>query len=121
MLPRGRGTLTAMRGLLLAICVLAMTTTGDEESASKLARALVERRVVACVNIVPRVRSVYRWQGGIEDDAECVLLMKTRADRYRALASALDELHRYDVPELIVLPIEAGAAAYLGWIDDSTK
>ncbi len=99
--------------------IMAMTTTGDEESAVVLARALLERRIVACVNIVPRVRSLYRWKGTIEDDAECVLLMKTRADRYHALASALDELHTYDVPELIVLPIEQGSAAYLGWIDDS--
>ena len=63
--------------------IMAVTTTGDEESAVVLARALLERRIVACVNIVPRVRSLYRWKDTIEDDAECVLLMKTRADRYR--------------------------------------
>ena len=104
----------------MADYIMAVTTTGDEQSAVVLARALVERRVVACVNIVPRVRSLYRWKGAIEDDTECVLLMKTRADRYHALASALDELHAYDVPELIVLAIEHGSAAYLGWIDDNT-
>ena len=100
----------------MAEYIMAVTTTGDEQSAVVLARALVERRIVACVNIVPGVRSVYRWKGAIEDDTECVLLMKTRGDRYDALASALDELHSYDVPELIVLPIERGSAAYLGWI-----
>ena len=101
--------------------ILAVTTAGDEETAADLARALVERRIVACVNIVPRVRSVYRWQGAIEDEAECVLLMKTRADRYEDLASALAELHPYDVPELIVVPIEKGSAAYLGWVDDQLR
>ena len=104
----------------MAEYIMAVTTTGDEQSAVVLARALVERRIVACVNIVTRVRSLYRWKGAIEDDTECVLLMKTRADRYHALASALDELHAYDVPELIVLAIEQGSAAYLGWITDST-
>lgn len=99
--------------------IMAVTTTGDEESAVVLARALIERRVVACVNIVPRVRSLYRWKGAIEDDVECLLLMKTRADRYHALASALDELHAYDVPELIVVPIEQGSAAYLGWVNEN--
>ena len=100
--------------------IMAVTTTGDEESAVALARELVERRIVACVNILPRVRSLYRWKGAIEDDVECVLLMKTCAERYEALASAIDELHPYEVPELIVLPIERGSAAYLGWIGDST-
>ncbi|GMR24169.1 MAG: divalent-cation tolerance protein CutA [Acidobacteriota bacterium] len=100
--------------------IMAVTTTGDEESAVALARELVERRIVACVNILPRVRSLYRWKETIEDDTECVLLMKTRAERFQALASALDELHAYDVPELIVLPIEQGSAAYLRWIGAST-
>ncbi len=103
----------------MAEYIMAVTTTRDEQSAVVLARALVERRIVACVNILPRVRSVYRWKGAIEDDTECVLLMKTRGDRYDALASALDELHTYDVPELIVLAIEQGSAAYLNWITTS--
>jgi len=104
----------------MAEYIMAVTTTGDEESAVALARELIERRIVACVNILPRVRSLYRWKGAIEDDVECVLLMKTSAERYEALESALDELHAYEVPELIVLPIERGSAAYLGWIAEST-
>lgn len=99
--------------------ILAVTTAGDEERAAALAGKLVERGIVACVNIVPNVRSLYRWKGAVEDDTECVLLMKTRADRYQTLVAALDELHDYDVPELIVLPIERGSAAYLGWVDES--
>lgn len=99
--------------------IVAVTTTSDEASGASLARALVERGVVACVNIVPRVRSIYRWQGTIEDEAECVLLMKTRADRFSELESALGELHTYDVPELIVLPIDRGSAPYLAWLDEN--
>jgi periplasmic divalent cation tolerance protein len=100
---------------------VAVTTTSDEQSAVALARRLLERRVVACVNIVSRVRSLYRWKDDIADDAECVLLMKTRADRYDALAAALDELHGYEVPELVVVPIVRGSAAYLGWVDDNVS
>lgn len=99
--------------------ILAVTTTGDDESAAALAGKLVERRIVACVNIIRSVRSLYYWKGAVEDDFECILLMKTRADRYDALVAAIDELHGYDVPELIVLPIESGSAAYLGWIDEN--
>ena len=99
--------------------IMAVTTTADEQSAVALARELVERRIVACVNILPRVRSVYRWKGNIEEEVECVLLMKTGAERYEALEAALDELHAYEVPELIVLPIEGGSDAYLGWIGTS--
>ena len=99
--------------------IVAVTTVGDADVASGLARKLLDRRLVACVNLLPSVRSLYWWKGAIEDDAECVLLMKTRADRYDALAAALETLHPYDVPELIVLPIEAGSAAYLGWVDES--
>ena len=78
---------------------------------------MLERKLVACVNILGKVRSLYRWKGAIEDDAEHLLLMKTRHDRYEALASALEELHPYDVPELIVLPIEKGSKSYLEWLD----
>lgn len=99
--------------------ILAVTTVGDEGAAAELARELLSRRVVACVQIVSKVRSLYWWKGRIEDDAECVLLMKTRGERYDALASALGELHAYDVPELVVLPIERGSAAYLGWLDEN--
>jgi periplasmic divalent cation tolerance protein len=99
--------------------LLALTTLGNEEEASKLARALVERRVVACVNVSGPVRSFYSWKGKLEDDREYLLFMKTRSDRFAELEAVLDELHPYDVPELIAVPIERGSAAYLGWIDDN--
>jgi periplasmic divalent cation tolerance protein len=99
--------------------LLALTTLGSEEDASKLARALVERRVAACVNVSGPVRSFYPWKGKLEDDREYLLLMKTRTDRFPELEAALDELHPYEVPELVAMPIERGSAAYLGWIDEN--
>ena len=99
--------------------ILAVTTLGDEKGAATLSRRLLERRLVACVNIVSGVRSLYRWKGSVEDEAEHVLLMKTRADAYEELAAAVSELHPYEVPELIVVPIERGSDAYLRWIDDN--
>jgi len=99
--------------------IVVITTVADEEGASRLAKALLARRLVACVNIVGGVRSLYSFKGVVEDARECVLLMKTRADHFDALNLALDELHPYDVPELVALDIEKGSEAYLGWIDES--
>jgi periplasmic divalent cation tolerance protein len=99
--------------------LLAFTTLGNEEDAAKLARRLVERRIVACVNVSGPVRSFYHWKGNLEDDREFLLLMKTRRERFSDLEAALRELHPYDVPELIAVPIEFGSAAYLGWVDEN--
>ncbi len=93
-----------------------LTTCSDADSAAGLASQLVERGLAACVNIVPGVRSIYRWQGKIEDDAECLLVIKTTVDRAADLQAAVAELHAYDVPELVVLPVESGAQAYLDWV-----
>jgi periplasmic divalent cation tolerance protein len=98
---------------------IALTTCDSPESATALARALVERRLVACVNVVPGVRSIYRWEGEIHEDAEVLLVMKTSADRLPALTAAVQELHSYDVPELVALPVEAGSEPYLDWIAQS--
>lgn len=99
--------------------LLVLTTLGNEQDAKRVAKALVERRLAACVNIVGPIRSIYRWQGNIEDDSERLLLIKTRADRFNDLERAIGEIHPYDVPELVAVPIERGAAAYLGWIDEN--
>lgn len=101
--------------------IMAMTTVGDEPTAVRLAHALLERRLVACVNVVARVRSFYHWKGTIEEDDEHLLLMKTREECFDALRTAFDELHPYDVPELIALPIQHGSAAYLGWVDENVR
>jgi periplasmic divalent cation tolerance protein len=98
--------------------LLVLTTLGEGEQAVGLARALLDRGLVACVNILPGVRSLYRWKGEIADDREQLLLMKTRADRYPELAQAIAELHPYEVPELIAFSVENGAPSYLAWIDD---
>lgn len=98
---------------------LALTTCGSAADAEKLAKGLLERRLAACVNVLPAVRSFYWWKGKVENDEEHLLLIKTRNENLEALQQALLELHSYDTPEFIVLPIESGSAAYLRWIDES--
>jgi periplasmic divalent cation tolerance protein len=95
---------------------VAFATAPDAEVAARIARALVEERLVACANLVAGVRSIYRWQGRVEDESEVMLVLKTRADRVDALAERLQALHPYDVPELVVLPVVAGLAPYLDWV-----
>jgi periplasmic divalent cation tolerance protein len=95
---------------------VALSTAPDGETAARIARTLVEERLAACVNVVPAVRSIYRWQGRVEDDAEVLLVIKTRAERVDALAERLRALHPYELPELVALPVAAGSAPYLDWL-----
>jgi periplasmic divalent cation tolerance protein len=97
---------------------VALTTAGSDADAERLARALVERRLAACVNVVPRVVSHYRWKGALQRDEERLLVVKTRAERVGALRAALVELHPYELPELVVLQVAAGHAPYLAWLDE---
>ena len=99
--------------------VVALSSVGSAEDAERLARALVERRLAACVNVVPGVVSHYRWKGEICRDEERLLVIKTRAERIEALRAALAELHPYELPELVALEISDGNPAYLEWLDDS--
>jgi periplasmic divalent cation tolerance protein len=99
--------------------VVALSTVARAEDAARIAEALVERRLAACVNIVSGLTSVYRWKGKIERDEERLLVIKTRRERVEELRVALVALHPYEVPELVVLPVEAGHAPYLAWIDES--
>jgi periplasmic divalent cation tolerance protein len=96
--------------------------TSPPERAADLARAVVEARLAACVNIVPAVRSIYRWDGEICDDGESLLIIKTRSDAVERLTEALLKLHPYDTPEVIALPISDGAGnpAYLKWLLDES-
>lgn len=96
--------------------VLVLTTAGSDDDATRLARLLVEERLAACVNVVDRVRSVYRWHGEIQQDAELLLLIKTTAERYEALSRRLLAEHPYETPELIRLDLAGGDAAYLHWL-----
>lgn len=91
-------------------------TAPDAETGARIARALVEERLAACVNLVPGIRSIYRWEGALEEDAEVLLVVKTRADRADALASRVVDLHPYDLPELLLLPAVGGSSAYLEWV-----
>jgi len=99
--------------------VVALSTVANASDAERIARALVERRLVACVNVLPGVVSIYRWQGEVRKDQECLLVMKTSAEALEPLRSALVALHPYEVPELVAWPISAGHDPYLRWIDDS--
>ncbi|MGE0057980.1 MAG: divalent-cation tolerance protein CutA [Dehalococcoidia bacterium] len=98
-----------------------MITTAPEVAAAAIARALVEQRLAACVNILPAVQSVYRWQGAVEEASEALVVIKTLRSRFEAVDAALRELHPYEVYELLALPVEAGNAAYLGWMRESVS
>ena len=95
---------------------VALITAPDLETATGIARALVEEHLVACVNLVPGIRSIYRWEGNIEEDAEVLLVVKTRADRADALVDRVAELHPYELPEVVMLPAVGGSLAYLDWV-----
>lgn len=96
--------------------LLALCTCPDEATAARIARALVEERLAACVNRLPGVRSTYRWQGAVHDDAEVLLLIKTTTDRLPALRERLPALHPYELPELIAVEVAGGLPAYLDWV-----
>lgn len=98
-----------------------LVTAPAGEPAASLARSLVESRVVACVNVVPGVRSFYWWDGAVQDDREDLLVCKTTEDRLPALMDRVRELHPYDVPEILALPVEAGHPPYVAWVRDETR
>jgi periplasmic divalent cation tolerance protein len=97
---------------------IVLTTTATREDAGKIARALVERRLAACVNLVA-IESVYRWKDAVESAEEWLLVIKTTAAAYDHVHAAIKELHTYDLPECVLLPIESGSEEYLAWIGES--
>jgi periplasmic divalent cation tolerance protein len=96
---------------------LALTSTPTVEEAERIARALVEERLVACATIIPSVRSIYRWKDAIEDARETLLLLKTANEQLEELQARLIALHSYETPEFLVLPIESASPAYLSWLE----
>jgi len=100
---------------------IVLTTCGSEDEAEKIARHLIENRLAACVNIISGAKSIYRWQEKVESAQEWLLLVKTTTKKISLVRNAILKLHSYDVPEFIVLSIEDGDAAYLGWIADSVR
>jgi periplasmic divalent cation tolerance protein len=101
--------------------LVVLTTVARAEDAESIAREMVERRLAACVNVLPAVTSVYRWQGEVTREAEHLLLMKTQRDRFEALRERLVEIHPYETPEVVALPVVAGHPAYLRWIAESLE
>lgn len=100
--------------------LLVITNLPDRAAAEKLADALIQTRVAACVNILAPCRSVYRWKGALQHDEEHPLLIKTSAERYTALEAAIRAGHPYELPEIVAVPIERGLPAYLDWVEGET-
>jgi periplasmic divalent cation tolerance protein len=98
---------------------IVFTTAGSHEEAARIARALVDRRLAACVNIVGPIESIYRWRGAIETSPEFLLIIKTTVTRFDAVRSAIQELHSYELPECIEIAIDAGSPDYLAWLGES--
>jgi periplasmic divalent cation tolerance protein len=99
--------------------LVVLCTVGKAEDAEWIAREVVERRLAACVNVVPAVTSIYRWRGEVEKNEEILLVIKTRSERFEALREAIISMHSSEVPEVIALAVEAGHAPYLAWLDDA--
>ena len=100
---------------------IVLSTAGSQDEARKIAHALVDRRLAACVNIVAPVESIYRWQGKVETAQEWLLVIKTIAEKFPQVRDVIRELHSYDLPECIMLPIDDGSPGYLEWIEDSVR
>ncbi|MGZ4838283.1 MAG: divalent-cation tolerance protein CutA [Terriglobales bacterium] len=100
---------------------IVLTTAGTREEAARIARALVDRRLAACVNLTGPIQSVYRWKGEVEAAEEWLLLAKTTVAAVDQVRAAIQELHSYELPECIVLPIEGGSQEYLAWIGENVQ
>ncbi len=105
-----------MNDFLTVLCTLP-----EANLAQKMAEVLVGEQLAACCNIVPNLESIYSWQGKVQHDSEVLLIIKTKRSIYESLEVRILELHPYEVPEIIALPIEKGSAAYLNWINQVTK
>jgi periplasmic divalent cation tolerance protein len=104
----------------MGACIVCLVTIDNLEKATEIARLLVERELVACVNLVPQIRSIYRWKGKVCDDTEILMIMKTREDLFERLMGEVRGLHPYELPEVISWRIAKGSTDYLQWIHDCT-
>jgi periplasmic divalent cation tolerance protein len=100
---------------------IVFTAAGSEQEAGKIAETLVQRRLAACVNIIPRIRSIYRWRDNIESSEEWLLIIKTAESRVPEVCDAIRSLHSYELPECVVVEIEDGSREYLAWLTESVK
>jgi periplasmic divalent cation tolerance protein len=101
--------------------MVVLITAPNENDAEVIAKALLEARLAACVNIIRNIRSLYRWQGKVEDEQEVLMIVKTRKERFGELVKKVRGLHSYTVPEIIALPVTDGLEEYLGWIGQETE
>ena len=97
--------------------IVVLSTCGSAEEAERIARALVEKRLAACVNVMPAVRSFYRWKGAIEDEPELLLVIKSSRGLFDQLRAEIERLHSYEVPEVIAVPVVDGSEGYLEWLE----
>jgi len=100
--------------------IVVFITAPNEKEAAAISRTLVEERLAACANIIPTVRSIYRWQGSVEDEQEVLMIVKTKKSLFERLKQRVKELHSYEVPEIIGLPLAEGSKEYLDWIGQET-
>jgi periplasmic divalent cation tolerance protein len=100
---------------------IVLSTAGTQEEARKIAHALVERKLAACVNIVPQIESVYRWQGKVESATEWLLIVKTTAQAFDRVREAIKELHSYDLPECVMIELNGGSEEYLKWVAENIE
>ncbi len=101
--------------------LVVFVTASNEEEAVKISKTLVEEKIAGCVNIIKNIRSIYSWQGKIEDDSEVLMIIKTRADLFENLEKRVKSLHSYTVPEIIAFRIKKGSENYLKWLDEVTR
>ncbi len=101
--------------------IVVLVTTGSEEEALSIARHLVEKKLVACANLVPRVRSVFRWEGKVSEETETLMLLKSRQELFDDLVTAIKSVHSYQVPEIIAIPLVKGAEPYLSWLNGELR
>lgn len=101
--------------------LVVLSTFASIEEARTVCRQLVEERLAACANLVPAVESIYRWQGAVEKATETIALLKTTAEGFAKLEARLRELHSYEVPEIVALPVQGGSEAYLRWVAENAN
>jgi len=116
LLARGPGNFFTMTDKIIVL-----STCATEEEAEKLARALLEERLAACVSVISTMRSFYHWKGAIESAPECLLVIKSSRELFEPLCAALQKLHSFEVPELLALPVVAGGVNYLNWLESNVR
>ncbi len=103
----------------MTYCII-QSTAANEEEAQKIAKHLVEKKLIACCSIIPKVKSIYTWRGEINEDNEALMIMKTKTQLYSQAEEEIKRLHSYEVPEIICISVQAGSKDYLHWISEQT-